>query len=218
MPYDAVMRPDTAAAPRPQRRTQAERREATRTALLDATVECLVEFGYVQMTTARVADRAGVSRGAQIHYFENKAAMVTAAVDHLAHRRIHEFSERIARLPTDDRRLGSLLDLLWEAHEGEVFTATLELWVAARTDAVLQTELMALERGVAQTTLRLAGELMGEEATRPGFREDLEFALATVRGIALLGMASGENSRAVRRHWRAARERLLLVIAAPAAP
>ena len=59
----------TAKLPVRRRRTQAERREETRTALLDATIECLVEFGYAKTTTGRIADLAGVSRGAQIPYF-----------------------------------------------------------------------------------------------------------------------------------------------------
>jgi AcrR family transcriptional regulator len=79
---------------RPPRRTQAERRAATRTALLEATIECLIDYGYADLTTARVADLAGVSRGAQVHYFANKAALVAAAVDHLAQRRIEEFRTR----------------------------------------------------------------------------------------------------------------------------
>jgi AcrR family transcriptional regulator len=54
------------------RRTQEERRAATRGALLDATIDCLVEYGYHGVTTSRVAERAGVSRGAQVHYFPTK--------------------------------------------------------------------------------------------------------------------------------------------------
>lgn len=205
---------DTDARPRPQRRTQAERREATRTALLDATIECLIEFGYVQTTTGRVADHAGVSRGAQIHYFENKAAMVTAAVDHLAHRRIDEFREHVLRLPDGDRQLEALLDLIWEIHQGEIFTATLELWVASRTDPQLHAAMVDLERGVSVSMVRLTAELLPDAAARPGFRDDLEFILATVFGLALLRISGGENTRAVNKRWRAARSRLAIVIAA----
>ncbi|MGA8126368.1 MAG: helix-turn-helix domain-containing protein, partial [Mycobacterium sp.] len=54
------------------RRTQAERSAAMRTRLLDATIECLVSYGYAGTTTPRVAERAGVTRGAQIHHFRSK--------------------------------------------------------------------------------------------------------------------------------------------------
>lgn len=204
---------ETDARFRPPRRTQAERREATRTALLEATIECLVQFGYVQTTTGRVADLAGVSRGAQIHYFENKAAMVTAAVDHLAHRRIEEFREQALTLPAGPGRLEALLDLIWEVHQGDIFTATLELWVASRTDPQLHAALEDLERGVSQSMLRLTAELLPQVNTRPGFREDTEFLLATVFGLALMRITGGENTRAVNKRWRAARVRLVRLLA-----
>ena len=48
-----------------KRRNQAERSAATREALLDATLECLVEDGYANTTTARVAERAGAVAAAR---------------------------------------------------------------------------------------------------------------------------------------------------------
>ena len=49
---------------RPPRRRQAERSAATREALLDATIACVVRDGYARTTTAAVAREAGVSVGA----------------------------------------------------------------------------------------------------------------------------------------------------------
>src|SRR5436190_18849808 len=88
-----------AAAGRPPRRTQAERRATTRTALLDATIDCLVEEGYAGTTTTRIVERAGVSRGAQVHHFPTKAELVAEAVRHLAGKRIEEFLQTMPRLP-----------------------------------------------------------------------------------------------------------------------
>ena len=47
------------------RRSQAERRAVTRTALLSATIDVLADVGYARLTTADVCARAGVTRGAQ---------------------------------------------------------------------------------------------------------------------------------------------------------
>ena len=65
----------------PVRRTHAERSATTRTALLDATIECLAELGYSGTTTAEVVRRAGLSRGAQVHHFPTKALLIAAALD-----------------------------------------------------------------------------------------------------------------------------------------
>ena len=74
----------------PTRRSQAERSTATREALLDATIACLVEDGYANTTTSRVAERAGVSRGAHLHHFKTRTALVAAAMGRLAERRLSD--------------------------------------------------------------------------------------------------------------------------------
>jgi AcrR family transcriptional regulator len=192
---------------------QAERREATRTALLDATVECLVEYGYAHTSTVRVAELAGLSRGAQLNYFPSKAALVSAAVTHLARKRIDELHALVETLPAGADRLPALLDVLWDTHQGDVFDATLELWVAARTDVELRDELVKLERDVTKAVLEITTKALADLPPRPALRDDVDFALATVRGVAVLRAASGANSRAVNRRWAAARERLLRTLA-----
>src|SRR5260370_41308098 len=73
----------TMASATAQRRTQAERTAATRAALLEATLECLVSRGFGGTTTTEVAHRAGVSPGALLHHFPAKADLLCAAVAHL---------------------------------------------------------------------------------------------------------------------------------------
>ena len=95
-----------------QRRTQAERSATTREALLDATISCLVKDGYANTTTARVAERAGVSRGAHLHHFQTRAALVAAAVAHLAQRRKDELLAAADDLPAGPERVGEPEDTL----------------------------------------------------------------------------------------------------------
>lgn len=209
--YAPAPMPDPAAA-KPRRRTQAERRATTQAALLEATIDCLVDYGYVNMTTTKIAERAGVSRGAQVHHFPTKAVLVAEAMRYLAARRTEQLSSKLSSLRPGDAGVEDMLDLLWEAHSGKVFDATLELWVAARTDEELRTHLLKLERDVTATMWELGQEVLGERAKDPGFRGDMDLALATIRGVALLRASSGEKSRAVERRWLAARERLLRLL------
>lgn len=194
---------------RPRRRTQAERRAETRAALLDATIESLVTYGYAQTTTGRIAELAGVSRGAQAPYFRTRAELVGAAVAHLARERARAFRERISEAPVS---LEEALDVLWDEHQGATFDAALELWVASRTDPELRAELHRVERKVAATIAREAEAALGDRARRPGFGDDLLFALATIRGLALLRVSNGGSSRAMDQLWLQARERLLRVL------
>ena len=43
----------------------------------------------------------------------------------------------LGRVQASRDPVSTVLDFLWEAHQGPMFVATVELWVAARTDRVL---------------------------------------------------------------------------------
>lgn len=188
---------------------QARRRAETRTALLDATVECLATHGYARTTTGRIAVLAGVSRGAQLSYFRSRAEMLTAAVAHLAEQRIAAFTESIGDRPATVERC---LDALWEGHRRPVFDATLELWVAARTDPELDAEMRRVENAVGASIARAAELALGDLTGRPGFKRDLVHVLAVMRGIALLPVSDGTTSQDVAEHWARARRHLADVL------
>jgi len=128
-----------------QRRTQAQRVAETRLKLLDATVECLAEIGYARMTTADVADRAGLSRGAQLYHFQSKAELVATAVDHLLDRLHAEFLDAVTAMPADVERGPAVVELLWQIVNQPNFAAWLELVMAARTDAELAPKVADVE-------------------------------------------------------------------------
>jgi AcrR family transcriptional regulator len=192
----------------PRRRTQAQRRAATRAALLDATIECVVEDGYAGTTTTRVVERAGMSRGAQVHHFPTKAQLVAEAVRHLTRRRAAELLGEVDRLPPRGRRrVETVLDLLWRSHSGPLFAASVEMFVAARTDADLRAELREVESEITAAVGAALEDVFGEVARQRAFRELVETSLASMRGLALLAFYDGD--RDVERRWRAVRSRLL---------
>jgi AcrR family transcriptional regulator len=196
-------------AAQPARRTQAERSAATRARLLEATVASLVESGYTRTTTTVIADRAGVSRGAQMHHFPSKAELVAAAVEYLSDRRAEQLRAEVDRLPKRGRdRVPRALDLLWDSHKGPLFQAALELWVAARTDAELRARLTPVEARLASTIYELARDLFGEEvAAQPQFELRLAMALTTMQGLTLISVHEIEPLM-LDRAWSFYREQL----------
>lgn len=58
--------------------TQAERRESTRAALLDAARALFTEKGFAATGREEIAERAGVTRGALYHHFDSKQAAFRA--------------------------------------------------------------------------------------------------------------------------------------------
>src|SRR4051812_4561472 len=168
------------------RRTNVERSNSTRTRLLEATLDCLVDLGYAGTTTTEVADRAGVSRGAQLHHYPTKAELVTAAVEHLCDRLDAEFRQAITKVPEGPGRNAAAVDLLWSMISGHTFVAWLELTVAARTDPELARATAALGERTGQSIDRTFRELF-PAAENPGPLFDLapKFAIALMQGMAL---------------------------------
>jgi AcrR family transcriptional regulator len=66
---------------RPARRTQADRRAQTRSALLEAAARGLSRDGYSNLILERVAADAGYSRGALYHLFAGKEDLALAVVE-----------------------------------------------------------------------------------------------------------------------------------------
>jgi AcrR family transcriptional regulator len=190
------------------RRTQAERRTATRRALLDATHDVLAEVGYSSLTTAAVVARAGVTRGAQAHHFATKADLVVQALRHLTDRLIAEMVASPLRGGADEReQYVILLNRLWEIYAGPVSIALIELWVASRTDADLREHLGRFHSEVQRTLHETARNLAPEFAARPDARQLMVTAVATIRGLWLLRAVTSDAQ--IRRRWPQARDQLV---------
>jgi AcrR family transcriptional regulator len=172
----------------PRRRTQAERSSATRTALLEATIECLSDVGFANTTTTEIADRAGVSRGAQLHHFPTKRELVLAAIDHVLARRLNEFRLGFAsaqNLKTISERTHAAVELLWTLSSSTTFNAWLELVVVARTDNELRLAVLEIARRFEEGVLEAFHEAFPEQADNPAIDTAPWFTLATLQGFAL---------------------------------
>jgi len=177
---------------------QEERTRAMRQRLLEATLQCLVEHGWSGTSTTLVSERAGVSRGAQLHHFPTKNALVIAAVEHIATVRRDELAEAAAALPRDKRRTREVLELLGEHFTADVFAAALELWVAARVDQQLLAAVEPLERQTGRETHRLTVEMLDVDESKPGARELVQATLDLIRGLGLANTISDDQARRTR--------------------
>ncbi|GIG61272.1 TetR family transcriptional regulator [Longispora fulva] len=186
-------------------RREQERSRTTRLRLMRATAECLVELGWSGTTTTAVSERAGVSRGAQLHHYPTRAELVVAAVEHVAVARTEELLRTADTLPRDGRRTLAVLELLAELYTGPLFEAAVELWVAARTDPQLHAVVMPLEDRLGREGYRLALELLGVDDTRAEIRDAVGATLDLVRGFGLANLLSDDRSRRSRllRQWAA---------------
>ncbi|GAB3671124.1 TetR/AcrR family transcriptional regulator [Actinocorallia lasiicapitis] len=144
------------------RRTQAERRNATQTRLLDATAATLADLGWSGLSTTEVSRRAGVSRGAQQHHYPTKMELVAAALEHLLDRLRDEYHAAYTELPDDRRNVAGALDLFWETIQQPPAMALLELALAGRTDESLRDLSKQLSNRVVEIVREVFDELFPE--------------------------------------------------------
>jgi AcrR family transcriptional regulator len=130
--------PATPVAAPAARRSQQQRSDETRTALLDATIVCLHEVGYSGTSTTLVSERAGVSRGAQTHHFPTKIELVVEAVTRLSNALVDALDRDLAQAASAPDVLDAFLKGIWRTLDAPIFETGLELMVAARSDAALR--------------------------------------------------------------------------------
>ena len=156
--------------------------------LLDATVRCLVEFGYAGTTTQRVQERAGVSRGALLHHFGSKQELFVAAIHHVAEGQLARVREEVR---ADSLR--ELVTALRTSMSGPLYLAGLELWMGARTDPALHASLVPAERELGrELRAAFAGVWPSEEDSRVAF----DSLLMLLRGLALTSVLREDEAAA----------------------
>jgi AcrR family transcriptional regulator len=130
-----------------------------------------------------VAERAGVSRGAQLHHFRTRQELLAAAVQHLYARLTETYRKGFAALPAEADRLHAALHLLWEIYLDPHLVAVVELQVAARTDRALLAALLPVGEAHHANVLRLAAESFPAAAASPRFAATLDLILDTLGGL-----------------------------------
>lgn len=130
---------------------QAEKSAITRSAILEATIQCLLELGYANTTTALIASSAGVSRGAMMHHFPSRMLVMRAVVDFLHGRRLREYRELMADIdepqqPLTHEATAKSVEAAWRYVNLPSFVAYQELLAASRTDLELQQVIGPVEK------------------------------------------------------------------------
>jgi len=144
------------------RRTQEERRTRTRSLLIEATLTSLAELGYGGTTTLEVERRAGVSRGARLHHFPNKASLLTAAIDllyeQLSGRYATAFASGIMKKSARQRWRAGLHEL-YAVYQHPHYGVVMELNAAARSDPELRDGMRRVAKRHRQLAIEAASQL-----------------------------------------------------------
>ena len=177
------------------RRTNAQRRATTRAAVLNATIEALVRYGYTGATSTRIAEISGYTRGAQKHHFDTKAKMVAEALVHVQAEMLEDLNERLSVV--EDQNLLTWLTELWHSMQSDLFIAANELHSVARIDEELRTLLVPAEQIIGQRIRDFLISVLKVEGHETEHLVALgEQAVNTLRGMAFQHLLAPSEQRA----------------------
>lgn len=177
----------------PRRRTQAERSAGTRQLLLDAAIGCLHAHGYAATTTMRVAEEAGVSRGAMLHQFRTKADLMTFVVEAVFEREIVAYGELLGGITDARERLLAYPDAVWKVLSQPSGVAVLEILQGSRSDETLREMLQPVQARIEEQALAYT-RFAQSPAQREGARALMRLIVWSMRGLSVADVLDPDHS------------------------
>jgi AcrR family transcriptional regulator len=164
------------------RRTQLERTTKTRLALIDATIDVVNARGYNGASTALIAERAGVSRGAILHHFGTRAALMAEVIVTVYRRENAQYHETVSS-GRSGQRIADWPTILWDVLSQPSGMAVLEILQATYSDPELANDVVAMQAVVENEALAAMRSNLGgnqEEA-----RALMRLMVWSVRGLSI---------------------------------
>ncbi|HVU04356.1 MAG TPA: helix-turn-helix domain-containing protein [Polyangiaceae bacterium] len=177
------------------RRTQADRRAATRRALLDATVRSLVELGYAHTTTTEIAARAGVSQGALFKHFPTKEALLSTAAAELCASLFPRFRKAMRTHRSGKDSVERAVRGLWSVFETDEVRVLHELYAAAPTEPALRDALSPVLAAHRANIHEEARTLFPELAALPNYEAAVDLVITSMQGAALVLFTGRDRKR-----------------------
>ncbi|RXT54238.1 TetR/AcrR family transcriptional regulator [Bradyrhizobium betae] len=184
------------------RRTQAERREQTRTQILEVSSQLIRSRGVSGLRTQEVAELAGVSQGAQFHHFPTKDDLVIATFAY-----VHDkFVQRSRWQPSAESSLAEVIDHIiedaFDFYFDDAFYLDLALGIDGQSPLLDKVQKRIItSRFQAETAWREALEAKG--LRRSIARDVLAMTLSLVRGFGVRHLMERDKPQFLRlsRWW-----------------
>jgi len=168
----------------PRKFPRQARARATIDAIIEASFQLLLQQDYDQLTTARAAERAGVSVGSLYQYFPNKAALASAVIDRCCGAFITALDDALAGRPriTLAECIGAIVDVMLVSHQLAPDLHRIVIDLAPRIGVADKTEKVSRKMAEAiEAVLRMHAEEIAPEidlAAASAIVETLLVALA----------------------------------------
>lgn len=174
--------------PRPTRRTQAERSEATRRELVAATIRVIEERGLEGASSFEIAREAGLTPGAIQHHFESKRALVQQAATDLIHSDDKHGTVVVWPSPQAPLRKRSrqAIEAAWSAMYGASHYLTMwSIFLSCRSDPELLAHMAAEREQLRQRMLASFFQAFPELQGQPDAEGVANLVFSTLRGMGM---------------------------------
>ncbi|EGD54283.1 TetR/AcrR family transcriptional regulator [Gordonia neofelifaecis] len=179
----------------PLREPQQDRSRATRERLLASTVDLLATRGWAATTVAKVAEDAGVSRGAAQHHFPTREALFTAVIEQMYDNMTAEAGAALAELPTGPDSIAAVVAQAVAIYTGKPFKAALQVWSAAASDPALGEVIRPLELKLGRAAHKLVVAGLDPDGSRPQAHRLAQITLDLARGFGLADTLTDDSRR-----------------------
>jgi AcrR family transcriptional regulator len=170
----------------PVRRTQAERSEETRTRILKAAAHLIRTRGYARFRTAEVAEAAGLSRGAQLHHFPTKDALVVATLTYVFQQAQSLSRKRASAVNRPRDLIEAVIEDAREFFFSEHFKVALDIVLSTSTDQSVRKQILDISRKARRPVETAWTEALASSGVPGPLAADIvALTLSLVRGLAI---------------------------------
>ncbi len=192
--------------PKPKRKKegwQAVKSANTRRTILEAAIQCIIDYGYARTTTSLIAEYAKVSRGAMMHHFPSRQAVLKATIKYLHKKRLSEYGKMMEAIgiPLREMSREKIAQSVGEAWKYVKLPSSLayqEILMASRTDQELRQVLEPLEQDFEKSFIERVKKMFSPWAGREELEVVHDAALFMLTGMMLSHMKSNKKQRTQR--------------------
>jgi AcrR family transcriptional regulator len=170
----------------------------TRARILECAMRLFAQIGYAEATNARIAEEAGLTRGAMLYHFPSREALVEAAAEHIHGARTALMAKAAGQPPAGVDHAEWAIDVYWSLLSEAPFIAFAELEAVARTNpqvaGLVEPYRAAFDR--AQVGDQLLGLFSAGAGAR--FQASRDLARFMLEGMARAGLTYDADERVQR--------------------
>ena len=153
------------------------------------------EIGYTAANNPRIAEEAGLTRGAMLYHFPTREALVDAAVAHIQAARLALLSAAASQAPPGADVAEHAIDAYWAALQTPPFQAFAELEAAARADADVRARIASAQSEFDRAQVGAPFSRMLSTGAGARFQASRDLARFMLEGLARANMTYDREQR-----------------------